>query len=72
VLAAQIADWVSRLEPECVITVFNGEVTADAFLARGRPRQPSGSCSRWPSPALCSPHPAQSGPSPGAQTRGRL
>ncbi len=33
VLAAQIADRVSRLEPECVITVLNGAVTADAFLA---------------------------------------
>jgi hypothetical protein len=33
VLAAQIAHRVSRLEPECVITVLSGEVTADAFLA---------------------------------------
>ena len=33
VLAAQIAERVSRLEPDCVTTTLNGEVTADALLA---------------------------------------
>lgn len=33
VLAAQILDRVSQLEPRCVITVLSGEVTAGAFLA---------------------------------------
>ena len=32
-LAAQIAERVGRLEPDCVTTVLTGEVTADAFLA---------------------------------------
>ncbi len=32
-LAAQIAERVSRLEPDYVTTILNGEVTADAFLA---------------------------------------
>ena len=34
VLAAQILDRVSQLEPGCVIAVLSGEVTAGAFLAR--------------------------------------
>ena len=33
VLGAQIAERVSRLEPDCVTTTLNGEVTADALLA---------------------------------------
>ena len=33
VLAAQIAERVGRLEPDCVTTILSGEVTADAFLA---------------------------------------
>ena len=33
VLAAQIAGRASQLEPRCVITVLNGELTAGAFLA---------------------------------------
>ena len=32
-LAAQIAERVGRLEPDCVTTILSGEVTADAFLA---------------------------------------
>ena len=44
VLAAQIAGRASQLEPRCVITVLNGELTAGAFLAgvaaglRGHPK----------------------------------
>jgi hypothetical protein len=32
-LAAQIAERVGRLEPDCVTAVLDGEVTADTFLA---------------------------------------
>ncbi len=32
-LAAQIAERVGRLEPDCVTTILSGEVTVDAFLA---------------------------------------
>jgi len=32
-LAAQIAERVGRLEPDCVTTILSGEVSVDAFLA---------------------------------------